>query len=93
MGLADEFSYRCLDPVVPSLAPAAAIMVKEQWEKDKCKMNAVRCEGLSLTQKHSKANLKTSKMYKGRDRQTDIKDLNDELRGRSLAMSSTSCHA
>lgn len=89
MGLADEFSYRCLDPVVPSLAPAAAIMV----EKDTCKMNAVRCEGLSLTQKHSKANLKTSKMYKGRDRQTDIKDLNDELRGRSLAMSSTSCHA
>ena len=56
MGLADEFSYRCLDPVVPSLAPAAAIMV----EKDTCKMNAVRCEGLSLTQKPSKANLKTS---------------------------------
>lgn len=39
MGLADEFSNRCLDPVVPSLAPAAGIMNKEQWEgymQDEC---------------------------------------------------------
>lgn len=34
MGLFDEFSNQCLDPVVQSLAPAAAIMIKEQREKD-----------------------------------------------------------
>ena len=51
MGLFDEFSNQCLDPVVPSLAPAAAIMIKEQREKDTCKMNAVQSEGLSHTRK------------------------------------------